>query len=190
MGNIKISKSDISEEDYKDLKNLLDELKSQSKYYKEQPMMWTVKSEQLEPCPAGYGVDDYIVCEDGDYTELSSLLNDLHEDHDSCWIEDFNDYVEYCKAKGIKYDGKVSPEDLSFYIEYLESAGCSIIPARKVERNTLNATLFKDDAEAHVEWNGHNLGSNPEPTSFVVHRMPKMQRLLNLLMNINLEEED
>lgn len=117
-----------------------------------------------------------------DFIYLSDIMNAFKEndlDTLKCWIENEDALEEFIENhQDFKY---LDDDDL---IEYFKEQGYTVCPVKSEEKKELNATFFKSDAKKHIEINGHNLNKNPHTYAFSVYRMPKMERLFDILNSI------
>lgn len=169
---------ELTDEDYKELMDLIKEYKTQEHDLQAYPRMWTVECTHRDTTCMEYEAEDYVIC-NGDYTYLSSIIDDLKNDKYTDWIEDEEALEQFIKNP--------DEDDL---IEYFKDNDYTVVPVKDEERKELNATLFKSDAKTHIKINGHKLKKNPHTYAFTPYRMPKMHRLVDILMKLDGDKSD
>lgn len=203
----------LSDEDYKDLIEMINEIKTQENDSRPNPRMWTVNSTHTRVSSKGYDNSYPIVyspTEDEhiklDYLE-SNLLRYIDDNTTSMDdLKNMNDLFDDIAYLG--YDGKLFFEWLEENeyktiedVKCLLSGGCidslktfleekadelciEIVYDCEFEKSEVNASFFEDDAKTYIEYNRHNLAKNPHTHAFTVYDMPKMKRLFEILNNI------
>ncbi len=79
------------------------------------------------------------------------------------------------------------------WVEYVKDQGIDdifVITSDWKQSTDHNPSMFLSDVKNHIEGNSHNLGRNPRTYARTVHRMPKMQDLIEIIYRINPQKED
>jgi len=195
----------VSDEDYKDLMDLIKELKTQEHDSQAYPRMWTIDTTHERVTKEGYGDNFSAVLGHESYStmrieELNDKLLKAYKENSSLetFKEEYEEFIvsvenfkDWCKEKNLKIldvlDGDGS---YTFLTDYLEDAGADIVPIEEYDKHELNATLFKSDAKNYIKFNGHNLYKNPHTYAFTPFRMPKMNQLVDILMRLNGKKDE
>ncbi len=172
---------EISDEDHKALMELTKELQEQSNHMQAFPYFWEPASERLK-----------INCHDEgeevslhNYDDSCSYSPEEYAEQDSELYEAFlrSQEVLFCKDDGIQsYDKDLETE----WIEYvLKNNNCERYSQDWKQKTEHNPSLFLSDAQGFIKKNKHHLGRNPHTYGRSVWRMPKMMKLLEIIIRIN-----
>lgn len=195
---------EIKDEDYKDLMDLIREYKNQEKDCQAYPRMWTLECTHERVTAEGYGnTYEVVVDRDGEssikleelynillkYYEENGFLDGLDWEYES-YLEDVDKFKDWCYEQDTEIYDCLLNESLWTLEDYLKTTDSNVVYCEEYEKTELNATFFKSDAKKHIEINGHNLKKNPHTYAFTPFRMPKMSRLVDILMKLDGSEDD
>lgn len=164
----------LSEEDYETLMELSKELQTQPNHSQAFPYFWEPASEQLIPN------------DDGDVIRVFD-----HDSADEMSLEEFGEHRREIREMFLKdelYDHECEYD----WADFIKS-NCKSVTLFSYEwkiKTDHNPSLFLSDVKGFIESNRHNLGRNPGTYARTVHRMPKMQRLIEILYRINPQPEE
>ena len=190
---------EINDDDYKDLMDLIKEYKTQENDAQAFPRMWTVECTHERVTAEGYGnTYEVVVDRDGEnsikleelynillkYYEENGFLDGLDWEYES-YLEDVDKFKDWCYENDTTIYDVLTEDSLWNLQDYLNSIDSSVVCCEEYKYPELNATFFKSDAKKHIEINGHNLSKNPHTYAFTPHRMPKMHRLIKILMKLD-----
>jgi len=177
---------EVSNENYEILMELSKELQLQNNNHQAFPYFWEPSS--LKPVLDANGEGDIIeVVIDGESQDLKSFA-EYEEEHWNRFCchqqEDGNtDFESFSKESPIKYDEKFSSLWLDYIEYYIDDA---TIYTLNLERQTdHNPSLFESDVENYIKYNKHHLGEDPKTYSRSIWRMPKMEKLVKAIYQIN-----
>lgn len=201
----------MNDEDYNDLMELAKELRTQDHDSQANPRMWTVDTTQERVTKEGFNDTKILVINSNnddsiDLEELNKQLlecymrdkdfSNLDEIYES-FIIDAELFRYWCIENDLCFDDNddndavinvLQQTSLYSLQDYLEANDVNIAPIEEYEQHELNATFFKSDAKKHIEINKHNLAKNPHTYAFSIFRMPKMERLCDILNNLGEEK--
>ena len=180
-------KIEISQEDYEFLKDLKNELNTQTTDGNAQPVFWGI-SEIYEECRGGgdFGGEPRIVYDDGNYTLKEAIENveqaldnetyGFGEEERERWKEvDKNDAEEVCEYMRNTLGGRNS----IYYVAYVEKV-------RRVSEYT-GAFLTKRACKNYIEKYGYNHNS-PHTYAMTAYRNFELERLLKILRSLDFKE--
>jgi len=180
-------KIDISKEDYEFLKDLQNELNTQTTDGNAQPVFWGVE-ETVEECRGEYGDfggDPYITYDDGKMSieEAVKEIEDAFENEP----EEYDDDI---RAQWEDVD-KSDPEEVCNFMT--DQLGWNhiygVVYVEKVKRVTpyTGAFLTKRACKNYIEKYGYN-HNDPHTYAMTAYRNFELQKLINILRNLKFEE--
>lgn len=171
----------ISDEDFDNLMEFSRELQTQPNHMQAFPYFWEPASEKLEinyhnegevkrlfdwDQSESYTPEDYAECNPEFY---ESFLRDQEapmttDDENQAYAADLEDeWVDYITEN----------KSVEQYSEDWE------------QKTDHNPSLFLSDVKGYIESNKHHLGRNPHTYARSVKRMPKMEKLIQILYRLN-----
>lgn len=180
-------KIDISQEEYEFLKDLQNELNTQTTDGNAQPVFWGV-AETVEECRGGdgdYGGDPYIAYDDG---RLS--LKEAIEEIEDTFKSEPEEYGDEIRAVWEDVDKSCAEDVYEFMTDQLGwSNFYGVVYVDKVERITpyTCAFLTKRACKNYIEKYGYN-HNNPHTYAMTAYRNFELQKLVDILRNLKFEE--
>ncbi len=178
---------EVSNEDYEILIELSKELQTQPNHGQAFPYFWEPASEKLVTNVNGEGEVTKIYYDCDTYSP-----EDYAENHHELYLEFLNDADHFeTHEDALKYDEDNGHEyitDLETeWIEYIEChSNDAVVYSSDWEQSTdHNPSLFLSDVQGYIEGNKHHLGRNPRTYARTIHRMPKMQQLIECIYRLN-----
>ena len=180
-------KIDITQEEYEFLKDLKNELNSQTTDGNAQPVFWGVE-ETVEECRGGdgeYGGDPYIAYDDGKWSveEAVEAVEEAFEDEP----EEYDDDV---RAAWKDVDKSCAEDICEFMTEELGWGNIySVVYVEEVQRVTpyTGAFLTKRACKNYIEKYGYN-HNKPHTYAMTAYRNFELQKLIKILSNLKFEE--
>lgn len=160
-------------EDIQFLKELQNELKTQSHDSQAEPRFWVVGDYKMVACPEGYQDRYDVNASTRDYYGgLDELLENIKE-------EGFDDYPDCAVEEFKEINCEISAHD--WLREYYDP-DAELVPVREehfIRSNTMFIT--KDDAKRHIEANYYHYSDKAHTYAMTAWRSPKVKRLWDIL---------
>lgn len=169
----------MSDSDYDSLMELAKELQVQDNVGQGFPYFWSPRSTKS----VIGGEDDTPMVFDDKACKSYSLKEYAKIDKDA-----FAGYLDECFVSLDTDYGEIDEDE---WAEYLEcSIDLHIFHSKDEDVTEQNPSLFHSDVKQFVKQNAHNLGKNPHAYAQTIHRMPKMQKLVEIIYRINKQPVD
>ena len=171
----------LSNKDYHELMALSRELQTQENHSQAFPYFWEAASEKLEIDPNDEG--KVVKIYDNDQEETYTA--EKYADDDPEFYEKFllKEEVE------IKVIGEPEPYDFDLeneWLDYIElHRDVHVFSENWNQKTDHNPSLFLDDVKSYIKHNQHHLGRNPQTYARSVWWMPKMQKLIEIILRLN-----
>jgi hypothetical protein len=178
---------ELEDEDYKVLMDLAAELQTQPGDHQAHPVFWTPSSIKREVVAEGCG-EEYFVDDDGSVYTLEELCDREHSEEDSCWDAFEADWLGDCGEKIDRSDFKDYRDEFKHFMLSYYRFDLRMINIEEKRVCEENFSFFKSDVQGFCDTNQHHLGKNPATYGHTLFRMPKMQKLLELVAKMNLQE--
>lgn len=173
----------MKKEDKEFLVELQNELKTQTTDGNAQPTFWGVIEEHMQIVPDGYGDTQMIIEDSTRYTiaEFIELVEDYIE------IEDENAKQEALK----KWEGidRTDAYDIVYFNNEVLGGSAEVLEFTKEDRLSTytGAFLTKKACQEYIEKYGYN-HNKPRAFAMTAIRNYELERLLNILTNMNLDD--
>lgn len=145
------------------------------------PRFWVVMDYKNEPCWEGHA-DDWVIYSPSncnDYAIEEEVIKDLIDNH-----ELDGEAVEILDEISVT-DGD---EVLEWFQKYIDEEAY-LVPQRQVSFIVPNTMfLTKEEAKSHIEKNQHRYTSKAHTYAMTASRAPKVERLINILLNFDFEQ--
>jgi hypothetical protein len=170
----------LSDEDYKFLMECVKELNEQDHDGQAHPRFWV-------PCSTreGIGTEDD---EKQIYNNRNCCIEEAEEvfENNPELVESFFEFRFFRLGEDETCEfGELSASEVDDFIDHVgEDPDYDIVYSRKEEKCEVNPSFFKSDVKRFIASNKHHLGENPQTYAHSVWRMPKMERLVNILYSI------
>lgn len=177
---------EINEEDFKVLMELSKELQLQDNNGQAFPYFWEPSSEKLVPNFHDEG--NKIQIHDNDQCETYNSIEKFLEYGNE---EEF--WEKFCKEEDlgeIEYNEKEHESDFLEFLKGHKNDRFHVFSSDWKRERDHNPSLFFSDVKGYCESNSHHLGRKPMPYSDSIWRMPKMQKLVELLMRLNPQSKE
>ena len=171
---------ELEDDDYNTLIELVTELKNQPNHYQAPPYYWEPGSERLIPNLNGEGNIIKLVC-NGDEIDIEETF-EKDEINRFMFLEN-NNYDE-----NLKYDELTQKQKDEFQEYLVDNCDCDVYTYDYQYETEHNPSLFLSDVQNFIEHNKHHLGRNPITYANTIWRMPKMEKLVNIIYNIKIRE--
>lgn len=169
----------INDEDYETLMELSRELQTQPNHSQAYPYFWEPASEKLETDVNNEGEVKQILADSEMYSpeEYADYQSDIYADF---LIEIDREEQQYNEDL---YDDDLEQE----WLDYLECStlDVSIYSSNWEQKTDHNPSLFLSDVQGYIKSNKHHLGRNPHTYARSCFRMPKMEKLVQLICRLN-----
>lgn len=189
-------KIELTEEQYELLKDLQNELNTQDNRCTANPLYGVMTRRKIWGIDSNYSDDFewYIDTETYDDEEIKEYLVESYSEEILTYVKEKNlvdedelkEGDEYIQAKvcldtidGYEFDDLITeliPETYKVFYRYEE----------RIHNNSFS--LFEKDAFDHIKLNGHNISGQHWSYAFSNQRTPRMEKLRELLKNIELGE--
>lgn len=165
----------LTNEDYEALMELSKELQLQANHSQAFPYFWEPASEKLEDDPNDEGEIGIVFCS---YRQETYTLKEYAESNPEM-------YKRFRLEEEIGEDETY--EDIEHeWKDWLEYQDGLRTYSQNWEQSTdHNPSLFLSDVKNYIEKNEHHLGRNPRTYARTVWRMPKMEKLIEILYRLN-----
>jgi hypothetical protein len=144
-----------------ELQALVKEMKTQETDCQAFPRFWSPRSSKW-----------VVSTDDGDDSEPR-----VYEHGELYTFDEYREYKEVTDEK--------LPDEMIICNEYCQHY--EIVYERLQKFCEQNHSFFKSDVEGFIKFNSHHLGEDPHTYGNSVWRMPRMERLMNLIMEIGVE---
>lgn len=178
---------EISQEDYEFLKELQHELNTQTTDGNAQPVFWGVRETFEDVTDGDYGGEPYIAYDDGRWSikeaieqieeAMTSEFYDIDDDAKEAWKEVDKESAEDICDFMRDILGWDNVYDVVYFRKY-----------KKVSENT-GAFLTKRACQTYINKYGYNHW-DPHTYAMTAFRNPELERLLNILKNLNFENNE
>ncbi len=172
----------ISDEDYKFLKDLKTELNTQENDAQADPVYWGILETRMTPCPSGCG-EPYVY-----FVDSVEIMN--YEDTVSFIKENISEYSPEIQDKW----NKIINKDILFneLIEFIKNdmnIRCYEVWQEETEFISRNSGAFltKRACEEYIKKYSYN-HSNPHTYAMTAFRNFELEHLLKILKNLNLNK--
>ena len=157
---------------------LSQELQTQANHSQAFPYFWEAASEKLEVDPNDEGEVSKIYDNDqGEtYTPKEYAENNLK------LYENFLKETDAISEISPDYDDTIECE----WVDYIDNhREIHFYSENWIQKTDHNPSLFLDDVKSYIHHNQHHLGRNPRTYARSVWRMPKMQKLIEIILRLN-----
>jgi len=176
---------ELSDENYNVLMELAKEYQIQDNDGNAFPYFWEPGSYRMEPNINGDGEDTFVYKNGDKYS-----LEEFSECEDELWASfcEWKDNLTSEAPDFEKYDDKYANDWKEYIADHDFDA--NVITFDWEWKTEHNPSLFKSDVENFCKYNAHHLGRNPHTYARTSFRMPKMEALVKVLCNINIQPND
>lgn len=183
-----MKKIKVSDADYETLMSLSKELQLQPSHGQAFPRYWEPRSDRREYDLNGEGEFKILVDEGGE--ECDPVLE--AEDDPKLFGEFLAD--EDLAVHYREYDGELESFMRDWRDEWLtwltNCRGYTVRTYDMKPKRDHNPSLFLDDVKEYIDCNQHHLGSNAHTYANTIHRMSRMEKLVEALYRLNPQPRD
>ena len=177
---------ELSDENYEILMELSKELQLQDNNHQAFPYFWEPSSMKAVLDANGEG-DIIEVVKDCELQDLESFA-EYEEDHWNNFCLHHQDdgdaeFESYSKESPIPYDKKFESRWVDYIEYYIDEA--TIYTSNLEYQEDHNPSLFRSDVVNYINSNRNHLGKEPRTYPRTIWRMPKMERLVKAIYQIN-----
>lgn len=178
----------ISDEDYNLLMEFSKELQTQPNIGQAFPYFWEPASEKLKINVNNEGE----VSEIYDYDQSETYTPEDYADQNTTLFGEFlvdQELIKFPGEKYIKYED-IDEQDWIEYVDTYASTITNVFSSDWEQKTEHNPSLFMSDVKTFIESNKHHLGRNPHTYARSVWRMPKMEKLIEIIYRINPQKKE
>lgn len=169
----------ISDKDYNDLMEFSKELQTQANHSQAFPYYWEPASEKLVNDPNNEGEVTEIFIEDDNETISPKGFAENSPDTYRAFLEEIEDEFN----PDFKYQEDLERDWVEYIENYVDNA--RTYSSNWEQSSDHNPSLFLSDVKNYIKSNKHHLGRNPRTYANTVHRMYKMEKLIEIIYRIN-----